>query len=139
MLDEFRTLGGTAENIRLGHGARGRGLFPIDPSQPVTLQVPPNLLMDVDDVVFENGALKLASDAEAGTRERRFFEDYQADFAWGGGGRGEVETLLEEALALPEELRRELCDRFRCGAWFEDHSEALVRRLAQQGRSWVVE
>ena len=39
MLDEFRALGGVAENIRLGHGVFGRGLFPIDPAKPIRIVV----------------------------------------------------------------------------------------------------
>src|SRR6476646_4511492 len=32
MVREFRALGGTVENVRLGDGPLGRGLFPIDDS-----------------------------------------------------------------------------------------------------------
>jgi len=35
LVDEFRALGGTLENVRLGHGALGRGLFPIEPGRPL--------------------------------------------------------------------------------------------------------
>lgn len=142
MLDAFRALGGTADNVRLGQGALGRGLFPIDPQRPVRLHAPANLLMDEDWIVFENGALRLAPDAEIGTREREFFEGYQADFAWGSKGRAETVALLEAAQALPGELRHKLLTEFGCGSWFEDYSEDLVqrkfvasRRIEANGRS----
>ena len=40
MLDEFRALGGTADNIQLGQGQFGRGLFPIDPGAPIAILGP---------------------------------------------------------------------------------------------------
>ena len=45
MLNEFRALGGVAENIRIGHGPFGRGLFPIDPKKPVSISIPESLLV----------------------------------------------------------------------------------------------
>ena len=141
LLEEFRALGGTAENVRLGEGALGRGLFPVDPGVPVRLAVPDNLLVDAHSVVFENGVLKLAADADIGTRERKFLEDYHAHLSWGGGGRAEIAHILEQAQELPKELRRELIVEHRCGRWFEDFSERLVeqqfvasRRIAWRGR-----
>lgn len=142
LLEEFRTLGGTAENVRLGEGALGRGLFPIDTGAPVRLAVPDSLLVDARSVVFENGALRLAADAGIGARERKFIEDYHAHLSWGGGGRAEIARILEQAQELPKELRQELTVEHRCGRWFEDVSERLVeqqfvasRRIAWRGRN----
>ncbi len=128
MLDEFRALGGVAENIRLGEGALGRGLFAVDPALPVRLHIPANLVVDTDKVVFTNGRLTAAPDASLGERERRFFDAYQAQFSWGSGGREEIERVFEAAGALPETLRGALLGEYRCGAWFEPHSQALVER-----------
>jgi len=41
MLEEFRALGGVAENICLKEGQYGRGLFPREPSKPIQVQIPP--------------------------------------------------------------------------------------------------
>ncbi len=142
LLEEFRNLGGTAQNVRLGEGALGRGLFAIDPGVPVRVEVPGSLLVDAQSVVFENGALKLAGGASIGARERKFIEDYHAHLSWGGGGRAEIVRILEQAQELPKELRRELVFEHRCGRWFEDFSERLVeqqfvasRRIAWRGRN----
>lgn len=48
ILDDFRALGGTASNIRLGEGRFGRGLIPTDPNLPVRIHVPENLLVVED-------------------------------------------------------------------------------------------
>ena len=81
LLDEFRALGGTADNIRLGHGAFGRGLFPIDPAKPVVIHVPDNLLVAAEDMVLASGALHVGPNAKAGERETAWLNRYQEDFA----------------------------------------------------------
>ena len=60
LLDEFRALGGTADNIRLGHGEFGRGLFPVDPAKPVVIDIPDNLLVATADMVLVNGVPRVA-------------------------------------------------------------------------------
>jgi len=127
LLDEFRALGGTAENIRLGQGALGRGVFPVDPAKPVVVHVPENLLIDCSDVVFENGALRLRADADVGDRERSWLEHYQAALSWGDEGAAEVRRIFEAAQALPAELRKDLRDRFQCGLWFDNMTDEAVQ------------
>lgn len=122
LLSEFRALGGTAENVRLGTGRFGRGLFAAEPGRPLVLHAPENLLVATADIRFEHGALKIAPDAPVGPRERRFFEDYHAELSWGGGGRAEIERIFADARSLPDSLRRALSARYRCGPWFEDPS-----------------
>lgn len=128
LIAEFRALGGTFDNARLGEGRFGRGLFAIDPSRPVRIRVPENLLPRANDVVFENGRLTLSPDAEIGARERKFFDDYHAEFSWGGGGRAEIERKVELAQALPAELRETLVKVYRCGSWFEPLNQTTVEQ-----------
>jgi len=128
LLSEFRALGGTAENVRLGRGALGRGLFPIDPAKPVAIHIPENLLVAAKDMIFENNALRVAPTANVGERERAWLERYQAVFSWGGDGGAEVRRIFESAQALPEELRHDLLTKHRCGLWFQDVSEELIQR-----------
>ena len=127
LLDEFRALGGTAENVRLGQGALGRGLFPIDPAKPVTVHVPENLLIDTKDVAFDGGKFRIRSGAHMGERERSWIENYQAELSWGDEGAAEVTRVFEAAQALPGELRQRLRDEFHCGAWFHDPTEAAIQ------------
>jgi hypothetical protein len=128
LVDEFRALGGTIENVRLGHGALGRGLFPIEPGRPFLIEIPPSLLVAATDVVFENGVLKIAAAASIGARERQFLEDYYAHISWGGGGRAEIERIFEHAIELPVELRQNLLEHYRLGDWFAEPSSELIQR-----------
>ncbi|MBV9692996.1 MAG: hypothetical protein JO261_04785 [Alphaproteobacteria bacterium] len=134
MLAEFRALGGTAENIRLGEGAFGRGIFPVDPAKPVAVAVPENLLMDVSDLRIEGGAFRVAQGSSLGAAERRFVEEYEASFSW-GNGRGDIEALFEQAQALPAEIRHQLRVEFRCGEWFAEPDAHTVEERFFSSRS----
>ena len=85
LLAELRALGGTAENIILRDGPRGRGLFPLNPANPVRLHPPPNLLVNAEDTEIRDGRLVIKASASIGARERAFFDSYQQDFSWGAG------------------------------------------------------
>jgi hypothetical protein len=128
LIAEFRALGGTAENIRLGTGPLGRGLFPIEAGKPVVLHTPDSLLVGTNDIVFENGTLKVSPEAAMGARERQFFEDYHAHLSWGAGGREEIERLFDEAQALPADLRAKFSSQYHLGSWFEDPTPELVQK-----------
>jgi hypothetical protein len=145
LLDEFRALGGIADNVRLGDGIYGRGLFPADPARPVSIHIPESLLIDTADVVFENNVFRVAARARAGAREKAFLENYEKLISWGGGGRAETERIFEQAQALPRELRHELRTEHLCGAWFDDPSERLIqekfissRCIGYKGRTVVM-
>ena len=63
LLDEFRGLAGTMDNVRLGSGPLGRGLFVIPPLQ---IRIPEFLLVSVANTAFENGNLTIAPNAPVG-------------------------------------------------------------------------
>jgi hypothetical protein len=126
LLDEFRVLGGTADNIRLGHGEFGRGLFPVDPALPVAVHVPGNLLVAVKDMVFTGGVPHVGPNAKTGEREKAWLDLYQREFAWGGGGGDEIRRTFEMAGALPAELRHQLLTEYRCGVWFKEPTDELI-------------
>ncbi len=129
LLAEFRELGGTAENICLREGAHGRGLFPLDPAKPLAIRIPETLLVESAWAEFHDGAFRLASAAKVGPRERAFLEAYQNRLSWGGGGRRDMERILEQAQRLPPELRETLRSEFHCGPWFSDPADRLVQEL----------
>jgi hypothetical protein len=112
MIVEFRALGGVADNIEQRRGSLGRGLFPIDPTKPIRIAVPKNLLINVQDIVCENGLLRIKKGAKVGERERIFFESYQNEFSWGGEGKSDCEEFLERVDALPESVREILAKEF---------------------------
>lgn len=126
MLAEFRALGGVADNIRLGVGPFGRGLFPIDPNKPVQISIPNELLVPLEDVKFENDVFCIADHSPLSARGRQFIERYEQDFSW-GPGRSETERLLHRMNELPEKLRPFLTTELGLGRFFAPISPALVR------------
>jgi hypothetical protein len=85
LLEEFRALGGIADNIVRREGPRGHGIFPIDRTKPVRLHVPPNLLVPTTLAQLRDGQLVPGEAATLNKRERAFFERYQREFSWGAG------------------------------------------------------
>jgi len=104
MIEAFRALGGVADNIVQGTGARGRGIFPIDRTKPVRLHVPENLLIPEKDIEFVDGRLKVRDSSACGRPEREFFEEYQNTFSWGGAGRSDCASLVQALDELPPEV-----------------------------------
>jgi hypothetical protein len=127
LIEEFRALGGVAENICLGNGERGRGLFPCDPSRPVRLRVPENLLVPIEDVAFVNDRFCVAPSSKLGVAERKWVEHYANAYTWGAGGRAETENFLAETLALPDHIRETLIKSFGMTFCSSNHSPALVQ------------
>jgi hypothetical protein len=127
MLDEFRALGGVAENVTLRQGPFGRGLFPIDPSKPISISIPEDLLVPVDDVSIENNVFRVSASSAVGARSRAFLEAYERDFAW-GPGRLDVERFLGAMNELPEKIRVLLATKFGFARFFLPVSPPLVKK-----------
>lgn len=131
----FRALGGTIENIRPAQDENG-GLFVIDPSMPVLLQVPEPLLFPAADVEFVGGRPELAESAPAGPAERKFFRAYQEALASSGAatpfkGDGFVAALD----ALPAETRSLLGSEFGMGELLEGDPSQRTHKWHLQRRS----
>src|SRR5262245_16221474 len=126
ILRTFRSLGGIADNVRYGHGARGRGLFAIDTARPVRVQVPRALLFPTTSLRLAGRALTLAADSAIGTTERTFFTIYQSGLSWAGGGSAEVVDFLALLQALPERARRCLADDLGLAHLLAHHDEAAI-------------
>jgi hypothetical protein len=133
MLEEFRALGGTAENICLREGTLGRGLFPIDPTKPIAIRIPDNLLIDIADAEFPNDRFAVSSRANIGVREKAFLERYENECSW-VNGRNEVESVFEQAQKLSGDLRHSLTSEFYLGDWFSEPTDALIRRRFLESR-----
>jgi hypothetical protein len=85
LIEEFRALGGVAENVRLGYGSRGRGIFAADPNEPARLHAPEDLLVPLDDIVLAGGRIFVKSGSQISSKVQGFFERYEAEFGWGPG------------------------------------------------------
>jgi hypothetical protein len=119
MLSAFRALGGTADNISLGCGAYGRGLFPLLPGRPFRLRLPENLLFPIDDIEFVDGRIRIRDTARIAKPEREFFEVYENAFSWGGGGQSEAADFIAAVDALPPDVRALLIADFGMGELVE--------------------
>lgn len=137
MLRAFRALGGTADNIRLGHGPHGRGLFPIDPGRPIRLSLPENLLFPIDEIELVDERIRMKDTARIKGPEREFFELYEGAFSWGGGGRSESANFIAAIDALPHEVRALLITEFAMGELFE--GDPVERGLKKFLRSRLIE
>jgi hypothetical protein len=111
LLEEYRALGGIAENVRLGNGPLGRGIFPIDPQKPVKLLTPVTMLVRTEDVVIHDGELTVP-EARYDARVRAFFENYQRYFGWGAGGREYAFTTQTAWHALPPPVGQSISAMF---------------------------
>jgi len=134
LLAELCALGGTAENIIVRHGPRGRGVFPLNPANPVRLHLPPNLLVNAEDTEIRDGRLVIKASASIGARERAFFDSYQQDFSWGAGV---LDDLWQTQLAwsrLPQDIRDALPVD---GADFSEPSEELCLKRYVKTRSII--
>jgi hypothetical protein len=110
MLDEFRALGGVADNVEQRKGRWGNGLFPIDPLQPVKVSVPEDLLVATDDLVLEGEDLVVRQGAPVSPPVRDFMNRYQREFSWGADGRRGVESFEVGLKQLPKPLLARLQD-----------------------------
>lgn len=108
MLDDFRQLGGTAENIEQRAGQYGNGLFPVDPAQPIQIVIPDRLLLDSDQLVLDGEDLVVAAEANVPAEIRDFIARYQKHFSWGADGRRQVESFETALKTLPEPLLERL-------------------------------
>ncbi len=110
MLDEFRQLGGVAENVEQRRGHHGNGLFPVDPAQPIRIKIPEPLLLDMNQLVLDGDDLVVAADAAVPDKVRGFIARYQRHFSWGADGRHYAEAFEKGLRALPEPLLKRLQD-----------------------------
>lgn len=108
MIEDFRELGGIADNIVQRVGAYGNGIFPINPQAPVNIEVPDVLLIDADQLILRGDDLIINPDLRVDSKVREFYEKYQKHFSWGGDGRRFVETFELDLKTLPSALLERL-------------------------------
>jgi hypothetical protein len=127
MIEEFRSLGGTADNVVQRLGRYGYGLFPQDPAKPVDIHVPAKLLIPKR-WIRENGP-DLVIDEQAGfdARIRAFFTRYQREFSWGREGRQSALEWIAKFEGLPEKIKLYL--REIMGRRFPQHKLAEEHAL----------
>lgn len=105
-LEHFRSLGGVVENVVLGEGDFGRGLFVLNPSLPIKMSIPNHLLCPTGWLEFDvKGNLKLNDECNWDKEEKSFFLDYQRDYGIGGSLLSEMLHRQTEFFNLPDSLK----------------------------------
>lgn len=109
ILEQFRTLGGTANNIELRYGKFGRGLFPINPRLPVQIKVPAHLLVSSDWLYLNNqNHLRIKKSSGLDQAFIAFYEAYQQHFGWSVGGLEELISHHHNLSTLSKRLQQYL-------------------------------
>ncbi len=99
LVSKFRSLGGIAENVCQKEGKFGRGIFSISPSLRSRIYTPIKLMVKKEDICLEGNQLRIKKEKKYNQEIRDFFNYYQDNFSWGGGGKEIVESF-EKGLSL---------------------------------------
>jgi hypothetical protein len=110
--ERFIKLGGVAENVELRAEDGYRGLFVRDPRKAFRLFVPERLLIPMDAITLEGGAVRIKPGVAVGDEVRDFFNDYQSHLSW-QGGREDAAKFLLGMYALPDKVKTILRTEFR--------------------------
>ena len=109
LIEQFVSLGGLAENIRLGKGKLGRGIFPIDSSRRSKIITPANLLINRNQIGIHHGEIYVKNSSEFSSKERSFVE-LNYNYAWKDGGNKCASEFLEYISIMPESVKNQLLD-----------------------------
>ncbi len=105
LIRDFQALGGIFHNVCLKEGSLGRGVFPVDPSIPVKIFTPKNLLLKRDKLKLKDGRLLVCDAKSIPPPEVNFLEFYYNQISWGYGGDHDSRCFLESFSLLPERTR----------------------------------
>ena len=140
ILDAFRALGGTAENIRLDVD-EGK-LFAHDPERPVLLRVPENLLFSAKAFEFVEGVLRLKDPDEASPGARDFLVGYEN--AMGRAVFERAAAAIDALDSLPATVKELLSRDFGMRQLFEGEravrieNRIISRRAIRKGDGLVI-
>ena len=111
LLAKFRKLGGIADNVVQKQGEFGRGIFSINPNDKSRIYIPLDLMVNQDDVCLKDKKIRIKKEIYYSSEIRDFFNFYQDNFSWGGGGQ-EVTESFEKGLSLFHTNLKELIKKF---------------------------
>ena len=106
LLNEFRRLGGVADNVCQKLGEHGKGIFPVNPSIRARIFTPSKLLIKKDDIYLEDKKLRIKKDKKYDREIRDFFNFYQDHFSWGSEGKDITESFEKELLLFNSNLKK---------------------------------
>ena len=107
ILEKFRALGGVAENIELRLGSYGRGIFPINPNQPIKIVVPTRLLVSPNWLKLDrDNHIRVNPKLDLDPAFIDFYESYQQFFGWSNVGVNALSTYHNELIKLPKKIKQ---------------------------------
>tara|TARA_Y100000766_G_C18854997_1_gene580240 strand:+ start:458 stop:1450 length:993 start_codon:yes stop_codon:yes gene_type:complete len=111
LLFKFRSLGGIAENICQKQGQFGRGIFPVNPNLTSRIYTPSKLMIKTEDICLEGNQVRIKQDKNYSKELKNFFNYYQDNFSWGGGGKDTTEAF-EKGLGLFSSTLKNLIKKY---------------------------
>ena len=106
LLSEFHRLGGIAENVYQKQGEFGRGIFSINPKLKSRIYTPHKLMIKTEDICLENNQVRIKKDKNYSKEIRNFFNYYQDNFSWRGGGRETIESFEKGLTSFSSNLKK---------------------------------
>ena len=110
-LDEYRSFGGTADNVIQRKGPFGLGLFPIDPSLPIKLEAPDHLLIPTNNLELKDGGIRLKNDHHYPQGYADWYQRFQREYSWGAEARTSILEFESSLRDLPKDIRH-ILDQF---------------------------
>ncbi len=135
LLEQFRILGGVAENICQRDGAHGRGIFPEDPEYSSKVITPRNLLLKRESIGINNERILINDESTFSIEEKSFLESYYNEFSWGNGGNRDSVSFLKYIFSMPKSIRVSLVKNHFIDESllrFSDSQEHVLRRFADE-------
>ncbi len=134
-IDRFRALGGIVENVQLGEGIYGRGLFPIDPKCPIKMEVPKHLLVPAEWLqIDEQENLILSDDCNWDNEAKAFYLDYQRDYGIAGSLMQEMLQVQTDLFDLPESVKNMLIGYGVSASFFQKPSRKASLEIYKNSR-----
>ena len=111
LIDEFRSFGGTANNVIQRQGPLGLGLFPIDSSQPIELHAPEHLLIPTDNLELKHGEVRIKNKQPFPEGYAAWYHQFQKEYSWGAEASRSIIAFESELQKLPDSIQR-ILNRF---------------------------
>ena len=108
LVAEFNALGGKVKNVLCRRCPHGQGLFVIDPSKQVEIDIPEKLLVQSEHVALLDGYPCIVGDVELPDGYIGWFHSYQKQFGWTEQTRASLDKFERGLTQLPVQSLRML-------------------------------
>lgn len=138
-LEQFRALGGVADNVELRKGSYGRGLFPKDNKQSVKIFTPNNLLVPTEWLQLDGqGELVLSDACDWGDEVKSFYLNYLHDYGYNESLIHEMLLRQSQLYKLPNALKSMMSSFGFSSNLFQEPSKSSCLEAFKQSRRIIV-